>query len=784
MVVIKSMKTQIIVRQNNKALLYFGSFALPVVLLLIVLVCNGFVPLGDKSLLIMDMSGQYVEFYNALKYGDVFFSWSKALGTNYIGVFAYYVSSPFSLITLFFSAESMPLCILILTVLKIGLAGLCFTVYGTRRFELKGIAILIFSCAYALMSYNIAYSMCLMWLDGVIWLPILLLGIEYLIVDSRFGLFCASLTAALISNYYISYMLVLFTGLYFLARCFEEQLKFRSFLRRLSVYVLSGCGAVGAGAFFLLPVFLSHFDGKLQNSSRTYDSLYTFSWSDFFHKLFLGGYDSITNGGTPFVYCGFLTAVFALNFFFLSGISRRKKLAGGLLVGFMAFSMWFAPLDRGWHVFQTPNWFPYRYSFLFSFVMISLACEAFQRFSFDAGRFTAYALAALAAISLIVNGVEILRGLDREFGYKSIAEYRQFRQDKSELLPDMEGFYRVNSMEKTDRTFNDALGFDYNGISHYSSSYLSSVNAWLKRCGLAQNYFWSSGYGSTPLTDAFLGVKYVVSDTEPAPGYVRISETNEMLLYQNPDFSSIAFFVPETSSVPLTYVSVMQNQNALFRYLTGLPGEVFRPVDLYEEAVDGGTFLHFFADGSPVYCHFDRRPNAAGFYVNGVLHDNLFVDETDCIQYIGSFSEGDTVTLYLEADDAASGCEICSFDRDLFARGVQIMAENALQITDYSDWGKVAGTVIGKSDGMLVTSIPFADGWTAYVDGEKVSMDAIFDTFIGVPLSAGRHQIELRYVPPGLIPGGILSAAVVLVLAVLCCDGIRKRNKFEKGHER
>ena len=139
-------------RKKETILLYAGSFFLPVLLLAAVLAFQGFAPFGDKSLLIMDMSGQYVEFYNALQHGDLFFSWSKGLGTDYIGVFAYYVSSPFSVLTLLFSDETMPVCIYLLTLLKIGFAGMSFTLYWTKRFGLRGAIMPVFSCAYALMS--------------------------------------------------------------------------------------------------------------------------------------------------------------------------------------------------------------------------------------------------------------------------------------------------------------------------------------------------------------------------------------------------------------------------------------------------------------------------------------------------------------------------------------------------------------------------------------------------------------------------------------------------------
>ena len=65
----------------------------------------------------------------------------------------------------------------------------------------------------------------------------------------------------------------------------------------------------------------------------------------------------------------------------------------------------------------------------------------------------------------------------------------------------------------------------------------------------------------------------------------------------------------------------------------------------------------------------------------------------------------------------------------------------------------------------LVTTIPAEDGWTAYVDGEKVDTGVCWDTFLTVELTPGTHQITFRYTAPGLILGlglgGITAVAFV-----------------------
>ena len=122
---------------------YGLAFLIPAAVMLWTYASLGLAPWGDRTVLLSDMSSQYVEFFCALKNGELFFSWSKALGTGYIGVFSYYVSSPLSLLTLLVPNENMPIGLMFLIVGKVGLAGVSFAMFARRRFECSGGACLM-----------------------------------------------------------------------------------------------------------------------------------------------------------------------------------------------------------------------------------------------------------------------------------------------------------------------------------------------------------------------------------------------------------------------------------------------------------------------------------------------------------------------------------------------------------------------------------------------------------------------------------------------------------------
>ena len=77
---------------------------------------------------------------------------------------------------------------------------------------------------------------------------------------------------------------------------------------------------------------------------------------------------------------------------------------------------------------------------------------------------------------------------------------------------------------------------------------------------------------------------------------------------------------------------------------------------------------------------------------------------------------------------------------------------------------------------MVYFSTPKTPGWSATVDGEEVDIYSANTAFMAVKVDAGEHDIELKFVSPGLIEGLTTSAAgIAAFFAILLCWQIRKR---------
>lgn len=356
----------------------------------------GIYPVGDESVLVLDLNGQYVYYYENLwdavrGNGSLVNSWSRNLTGETMGMFAYYLASPFSLVVLLLPRSVMTESLLIMQMLKVGTASVTFCWYLRSSKRLSPYTALIFSILYSLMSYMIVQLMDPMWLDGLVYLPIICRGIETLIDRKKWLLFIVPLSLMFVANFYIGWMIAIFCCLYFLGYYFfvsDETLPFRikHFLRSGAKFAVGGVLAALCAAWLLLPLYHSLSLGKFDFSKPSYEMTAQFDLIDFFINLLPNVYDTCRPEGSPVVYCGVLTIMLIPLYFFNGNIRLRQKIGFGLLNASVILSMYMSTVDLVWHGLQVPNWLPYRYSFTVSFLLLIMAAQAFERIEGVSGK--------------------------------------------------------------------------------------------------------------------------------------------------------------------------------------------------------------------------------------------------------------------------------------------------------------------------------------------------------------------------------------------------------------
>ena len=378
---------------NGRKLPLLLCFGIPVVIMYLIYLMMEIHPFGNGSVLVLDLNAQYVYFYEALRdfvWGDnsLLYSFSRQLGGEFMGIYAYYVASPLSYIVALFPKDRMLEALLCIFLLKTGLCGLTCGYYLskiTRPKKFSGVNIVIFSTMYALCSYAIVQQNNSMWIDALIWLPILTYSIEQMIKYRKFKLYVISLALTIMSNFYIGYMVCIYVALYFFYYYVAqsengknnpllEKLHFAKSLLRIVVYSII---AVGISAVIVFTAYYSLTFGKTTFSDPEWEFALKFDIMDYLTKFLPGSYDTVRRAGLPFVYCGVLTLFMLPVYFISSKISNREKIMSGVIITVFSLSFMVNIIDLIWHGFQEPNWLNYRYSFMLSFLLVVMAYKGF-----------------------------------------------------------------------------------------------------------------------------------------------------------------------------------------------------------------------------------------------------------------------------------------------------------------------------------------------------------------------------------------------------------------------
>ena len=361
---------------------YVMAFFVPVILLYIAYAIFGLTPFGERSVLCLDLNGQYIYYFEAIRdafWGDgsLLYNWTRNLSGDYSGIIGYYLASPFTLIVMLLPRTMILTSMLIMILCKLGAASTTMCYYLRKSKHLSPLLAVTVSIGFGMCAYGVIQTIDPMWLDGLVFLPLIALGVEYLVDDGRKLNYIIPLAMICIANFYIGFMCCIFTAFYFFAYAFlaTDKVKFRvdALAPVIGRMFAATAVAICLAAFMILPVYNALSLGKFDFTTPDYSMKTQFSPLEFIAQLSINQYNSVNVEGKPEIYCGVLAFLTLPLFFCNTHIEYRKKLGYGFLCVIMFLSMWIKPLDMLWHGGQVPNWLPFRYSFIFSFLFLSMA---------------------------------------------------------------------------------------------------------------------------------------------------------------------------------------------------------------------------------------------------------------------------------------------------------------------------------------------------------------------------------------------------------------------------
>ena len=768
-------------QRRKTVIIYILSFLMPALLMMAIFHSVGISYGGRVTVLTFDLDNQYAPFIAGLRYlledpRKILFNWNASLGGNYMGVFAYYLASPLNLITLLWKTENIADAMYVLIVLKIGLCGLTFNTFLHRRNPERKISFynLMFSLCYALMSYNIAYGMCVMWLDAIILFPIVLLGIERILSGKKGCLYFISMTLVFITNYYMAYMVGIFVLMYFtcgvLAQINKSTIKYYAGCTlRFGINTLLGlCVSMP----LVLPALMNlKFRYATGTGSTVYQELaYDFHLDKLLIKFLPSQYDSLySEYGEPYIYCGTIMLLLSIFYFFQKRNWKEKILSLCiLLVIFSGFV--FQKMDYFWHGFTYPTDFPYRYAFLFCGFILLLAHESWTRLSRKGGDKMSVVLlfCIYTIVELYINGNAIVNGIYQEVLY-DIREEIQIQNDLysplAKEIRNTTGMYRMREQRRY-FGYNLESAYGLNGMDFFASNYNAYVLDFLSNMGGASANYSLSACGFTPLADSIFGVDYIIGLHNPVDLYneVLISNTHNRTfkLFENPYSLGIAFMTKQTNEkeTPQWEQNPFLNQQKLLEYLGVEDNSIYHPIP-FTKTVNQGK------DSTTISIEFTAHTdNTIYYFINGMLYEDAmiyFYLNDELILGVGPSNLGGTFELsQITTQDNVLRIEgpfydnvdfwLYSFDKEAYLSAINQLKSNQLENVHY-EGNIITGTVDSGDGGTLFTTIPYDDGFSIYVDGNKTKYDKALDTFISIELPSGTHNIKFVYIPPGLFAG-------------------------------
>ena len=400
------------------------AFLVPTTMMLIFMFITSCEPFGKHCMLYSDMFHQYYPFFcafrEALRSGDsLLYSWDVGMGMEYLGLISYYLASPLNLLSVLIPQSWTLEYFSLLLPIKMGLASLFFAIMLKKLFQKDDLSIVLFGCFYGMCAWSFGYNWNIMWLDTFALLPLVALGTVKLIRDRKFILYTVTLALAILANYYIGLFVCVFVFFLFFAVeiCrWKGVLRFLEDLLRIGVFTIL---AIGMTAILSLPTLASLQD--TQSSVNTFPEGFSVNiasgeavsaaWEawDAFEKAKLEGTGNLVSlffsalaasfpvllsamkqvagnlgatitptfmEGLPNLYCGVFSIALAFLFLLSGQVKLRDKLCCIALLLFFMVSFIFRQLDYIWHGFHFTNQIPYRFSFLFSFVLLYMAYRA------------------------------------------------------------------------------------------------------------------------------------------------------------------------------------------------------------------------------------------------------------------------------------------------------------------------------------------------------------------------------------------------------------------------
>ena len=419
------------------------------------------------------------------------------------------------------------------------------------------------------------------------------------------------------------------------------------------------------------------------------------------------------------------------------------------------------------------------------------------------------------AASLITIGL-----VCKHEGFTSYAPYGRNHEEVHAYVEQAEGSEGHMNFERSELYPNNVCDlqslYNVKGLSIFSSTARESFVKYMRNFGFHNNNINGlRNAGLTRVTATLLNVRNLVEidKTQAVPALFEQEYKGKVISsWANKDALSVGFM---TDPAVIDYAPDYDNDLNVFSKTNdwvksmGAEDDVYKPVTLIAGDTSGLMTVDRESSAMAFTTSSNVQNNEYSFnvtvkdadigsdiylYANSKKGGNVTItcgDKTRKFE-IRSFQiiscgvfDGTPIEVYVKySESPSSNITLYGYqlDRAGYDRMLEKFSDEQLFVSEY-DTTSLSGHIDVKEDGLLFLSIPYAEGWSAVVDGENAEITPIQDALMGIRLKAGSHDISLKYTPAGFKAGLIISIVSVIAIAlIISVSFIISRKKAAKAN--
>ena len=690
----------------------------------------------------------------AIKSGSVLWDWSADLGSSFIGAYSFYtLGSPFFWLSLLVPEWAVPYVMGPIYILKYVVAGIAACAYMKRFVKDEKYAVLG-GVLYAFSGFSVSALMYYHFHDVVALFPILLLGLEKLVVEEKKGFFAFAVAVNALVNYVFFIGEVIFIILYFIIRFLITDV--RRYAIKIIHCFLEGALGVAMAAVLFIPSVLFVLSNPRVSQMIQLPNMFIYHPSRYLQilKALLVPADpmalEVAIQETDYTTCELYLPVFGFVLAIIYVYKNRKDWLSRMVV-FSLVIMFVPVLNSAFYMFNNDYYARWFYMPVLIFALATVKMLEGRDFRLiRRGAIGAIGMTLILMVCIIVSqpvyhkymfigyfGVAIAGYLF--LGVLNQVTWRQIIIVVSVFVLVCQGadIYQMRKegetadyiMSRLIRTGTDMnLPEDPDYRIHY---YWAFWNGHLVKGYPTASSFTSTISGSIFEFFDLLGIERTIVSQYPEE-------------YEG---------IPALLSVKYRITTWDTNGNLYYRFYNG-----DEDVHVYEK--DDYIPFGFVYDYYMTVSEFKKVDTEKR---HCLLMKAIIINDED---------EDDVSKTLSKLNEIMIG-EVTQED---FNNDVEKLRLSASENFKRSTAG-FSSEVHREMPGYIFYSVPFDEGWSAFVNGEKTEIIKA-EGFMAVRVDAGESEVEFHYMIPGLIPGVIVSIVAWIVWGIVIILYRQKRTQF------